>query len=333
MFSLPVHGGDIAGATKRFGSPADGWLDLSTGVNPFAYPLAPIDAALMRKLPDQAIWRSLRELAADYYRAPGVDSVVPVPGLQCFIRLLPRLRPLSRVAIVGPTYVEHSLAWSEAGHQVTVVETLERLGDADVVVAVNPNNPDGRRRDPGRLLEIGHRLALKDGLLIVDEAYGDLSPELSVASYAGKGLMVLRSFGKFFGLAGARLGFVIADLAFARQLLKIFDPWAISGPTLNAGLQALGDQDWGNAMRRRLKGEMAALDSVLITAGFPVLGGTSLFKLVSAPRAWMLYEYLGAQGVLTRPFADQPRWLRFGLPENEAGLDRLAAALAGFQQE
>lgn len=332
MFSLPIHGGDIAGATKRFGTPADGWLDLSTGVNPFAYPLAPFDPMLMRALPDRAMWRRLREAAAEHYRAPGVDSVVPVPGSQCIIRLLPRLRPLSHIAIVGPTYGEYSLAWSEAGHQVTIVETLERLGDADVVVVVNPNNPDGRRRDPQRLLEIGDRLASRDGLLIVDEAYGDLSPQLSVASYAGKGLMVLRSFGKFFGLAGARLGFVIADLASARQLLKIFDPWAISGPTLDAGIQALGDQEWTDCMRRRLKSEAAALDSLLIAGGLSVVGGSELFRLASAPRAWALYEYLGGCGILTRPFAEQPRWLRFGLPANQAEKDRLAAALAKFRE-
>ena len=83
-------------------------------------------------------------------------------------------------------------------------------------------------------------------------------------------------------------------------------------------------------MRARLDDEAAQLDAVIGKAGFGIAGGTALFRLADAPRAWALFEHLGRQGILVRPFAEHPRWLRIGLPLDRAARDRLAAALAAW---
>jgi cobalamin biosynthetic protein CobC len=330
-FALPTHGGDLASAESRFGKPQDGWLDLSTGINPFAYPLPELDSSLWRLLPGTELEKGLLTAAAAAYGVAEPGQLVMAPGSQSVIQALPRLRPFSHVAVVGPTYGEHASSWISAGHQLLPCETLDRIGDAEVVVVANPNNPDGRRHDPLRLLEIADRLAPRGGLVVVDEAFADTVPELSLAGQVRPGLLVLRSFGKFFGLAGVRLGFAITDPPLARILRSAFGPWSVSGPALAIGTVALADRRWMSEMRRRLAGEAAALDGVLTRGQLSVVGGTHLFRLVNAPRAWALYEHLGQRGILVRPFVSSPRWLRFGLPAGEDQARRLSQALEQFQ--
>ena len=201
------HGGDIGDAARRYGiDPAD-WLDLSTGINPRAYDTGPIPAASLQRLPEPGELKALLGAARAAYRVPDHAHVTAAPGTQALIQLLARSRRSSRVAVVGPTYSEHAIAWRSCGHEVVEIGEPD-AGDADVVVAVNPNNPDGRRIVPDRLAEMARDLAARDGILIVDEAFADAHPEISLAPRTGMpGLVVLRSFGKFFGLAGVRLGF------------------------------------------------------------------------------------------------------------------------------
>lgn len=331
-FALPAHGGDLATAEIRFGRPEGGWLDLSTGINPFAYPLEDISPAECRRLPDLALEAGLRATAAALYGASDAEQVVAAAGTQALIQLLPRFRPLSRVAIVGPTYSEHANSWSQIGHQVVPCESLDHVGEADVVVVVNPNNPDGRLYDRQYLADCADVLASRGGLLVVDEAFVDSTPELSVVPLARPGLVVLRSFGKFFGLAGLRLGFAIAEVPLARALRTSLGPWAISTPALLAGSAAMADTEWIAATRRSLAEEAATLDRLLAGAQLSVIGGTTLFRLVNAPRAWALYEHLGQRGILVRPFADSPRWLRIGLPGGEGPRARLGQALAEWTE-
>ncbi|HXP98414.1 MAG TPA: threonine-phosphate decarboxylase CobD [Telmatospirillum sp.] len=330
-FALPTHGGDLAAAEARFGRQADGWLDLSTGVSPFPYPLPAVDLTYCQRLPDATVEGDLRSVAAEAYGVLDAQKIVVAAGSQTIIQTLPRLRPFSRVAVIGPTYSEHAKSWMGAGHQVLPCETVERIGDAEVVVVVNPNNPDGRRHDLGRLLEISAALVAKGGLLVVDEAFGDVEPEQSLASHAGPGLLVLRSFGKFFGLAGLRLGFAIAEPSLARLLRTALGPWPVSGPALQIGQIALADRPWMEAARAKLFREAGLLDTLLVQANLSVTGGTPLFRLVNAPRAWALYEHLGQRGILVRPFAASPRWLRVGLPPGEDGRRRLVGALSDWR--
>jgi cobalamin biosynthetic protein CobC len=329
-FALPQHGGDLSLAAARFGQPSEGWLDLSTGINPFAYPLPDLPAAVWQKLPDSGDDLTLRRAAASYYGVDDPDLIAAAPGTQALLQVLPRLRPFSQVTVIGPTYGEYAKCWGNAGHHVTTIETLDRSVEADVVVVCHPNNPDGRQQDIGRLIELAEGLARRGGLLVVDEAFMDATPGLSLASRVRPGLVVLRSIGKFFGLAGVRLGFAIAEPQLARLLRQAMGPWAVSGPAISVGCALLEDGDWVAAMRRRLMQEAASLDGLFRQAGFSVVGGTPLFTLVNASRAWALYEYLGQQGILARPFAMAPRWLRFGLPPDPPARQRLAQALEAW---
>ena len=317
-------------AEARFGKPDQGWLDLSTGISPFAYPVPDLAPDVWQRLPGLADDLALREVAAGAYGVDDPDYLATAPGSQALLQILPRLRPFSQVAVIGPTYGEYGRCFSLAGHHVAPMETLDRTLDADVVVVCNPNNPDGRRHDTGRLLELAEGLAARGGLLLVDEAFCDVTPELSLAPHVRPGLVVLRSLGKFFGLAGMRLGFAVAEPQLARLLRQALGPWAVGGPVLEVGRRILSDADWIDEARKKLAHESNQLNSLLGRAGLSTIGGTSLFTLVNAPRAWALFEYLGQQGILARPFSTAPRWLRFGLPPGEAARQRLEDALKSW---
>jgi len=333
------HGGDLAWAAARFGPSNTGWLDLSTGINPHPYPLPPLPAEAWARLPGAEALAALRIAAADGYGAPLTAGVVPAPGTQALIQLLPRLRPRGRVAVLAPTYGEHARAWAAAGHAVAEVEpgaTGSAAADAvdglaetvDVVVVTNPNNPDGRIVPPARLTEAAARLAARGGWLVVDEAFADTVPVVSVAAAADRpGLVVLRSFGKFFGLAGVRLGFALAEPGLAARVAAALGPWAVSGPAIAVGTEALADRAWIAETRTALDRAAARLDRVLAAAGLGVAGGTALFRLVEDPAAPVVFERLGRAGVLVRHFPGRPARLRFGLPGGEPDWRRLAAAL------
>ena len=326
MTAEPAHGGALAWARARF-AVADDWLDLSTGINPHPYPFSPPPPEAWTRLPEAAELAALVAVAAARYGAAAA-SCAAAPGVQALIQLLPRLRPPATVAVVGPTYGEHAPAWEAAGHEVSTVAAETPLpGRFAVVVITNPNNPDGARHDRQALLGLAAELAARGGWLVVDESYADVAPEISVAADAGEALVVLRSFGKFYGLPGPRLGFALAAPALAARVRAGLGPWPVSGPALAVGIEALADAAWAAAMRERLGREAISLDRILAGAGLDVLGGTALFRWVGTPHAEALFEALGARGILARRFADQPRRLRFGLPGSAAAEARLAAAL------
>lgn len=321
------HGGGVDAAAARYGVPRERWLDLSTGINPYPYPLPGLDPQLWQRLPDEALMANLRRAAARHYRVDDETLVVPAPGSQALIRWLPRLLPPSAVAVVGPTYNEHAAAWAAAGHHVEEVGELpDPAARPRVVIVVNPNNPDGRVFPPERpLAETRHRL------VVVDEAFADTAPEISVAPWVGRpNLLVLRSLGKFFGLAGVRLGFALAAGKIASELRAALGPWPVSGPAAAVGAAALADEPWITATRTTLRGSAARLDAVLARHRLEVTGGTTLFRLAVHPRAGDLHEHLARAGILTRAFAAEPQRLRLGLPAGDEAFARLEAALADW---
>jgi cobalamin biosynthesis protein CobC len=326
----PEHGGGVDGIAERYGIPRDRWLDLSTGINPNPYPLPDLAREYWHRLPDAALDAWLRETAAARYGAPDAGRVVPAPGSQAIIQWLPRLLPTAKVAVVGPTYREHRCCWAAAGHAVAEIAAVEQVPeDAGVLVLANPNNPDGRIVDPDRLLSLaGNRL------LVVDEAFADLAPEISLARHAGRpDLVVLRSFGKFFGLAGIRLGFALLGEPLATRLRRALGPWSVSGPAAAVGAVALADDAWARAARTRLTAGSSRLDGLLMRTGLRIAGGTSLFRLVEHPRANELFELLARAAILVRRFAEQPAWLRFGIPGDDGAFDRLSEALAAWRPQ
>lgn len=322
------HGGDLAAAEARWGRPAEGWLDLSTGINPVPYSLPPIPAAAWQRLPQHDRLTLLLETARGFYGASADAPVMAAPGTQILIQLLPRLRPGARVAILGPTYGEHAACWAAEGASVTVVASIEDAAAAEVVVLVNPNNPDGRIVPPDQVLAMADAQAARGGLVVADEAFAEVAPEASVAVATGRpGLLILRSFGKFFGLAGIRLGFALGAASDISRLAGLLGPWAVPGPTIETGIAALSDQGWQVEARARLDADAARLTTLLLSHGFADRGGTDLFRLVEHPEAARIWDRMGRAGILVRPFPDRPALLRFGLPGDDAGFARLATAL------
>jgi cobalamin biosynthetic protein CobC len=317
------HGGRLDEAARRFPDAPVPWVDLSTGINPLAWAGPRADFAALRRLPHPAETQALETAAAAAFNLPDAAMLAAIPGAEAGLRLLPRLTGAASVGILGPTYGGHEEAWRAGGHDVHAVTSLEALPDTDALVIVNPNNPDGRAIPPEAL----HRLAGGPRLLIVDESFGDVTPHLSVAPHAHDRLIVLRSFGKFYGLAGVRLGFIIAGPNVIRQARAAFGDWPVSAEALAAGTAAYADRGWAEATRARLQQDAARLDQMLTGAGLELLGGTSLFRLCATKQAGLWFEHLARHGLLVRPFTFQPNWLRFGLPGTEAEWARLEAAL------
>lgn len=327
------HGGSLGRARSLFAHAPEPWVDLSTGINPHSYPLFDLPATVLARLPEPGRARQLAAVAAGAYDAPSPGHVVPAPGTQI---LLPRVCSLVKpghAAILGPTYAEHARAAALAGHVVAEGPDFSALFRADLAIVVNPNNPDGRVVPRADLLSLAAALRRRGGLLVVDEAFMDVGPrdELLCGDVGQGGIVVLRSFGKFFGLAGLRLGFAVASPEIAEHLDAGFGPWSVCGPALEYGIRALGDTAWQDAMRHRLAAEASRLDKLLAAHGVPVDGGTSLFRHVTTDEAARLFHALGQAGILVRNFADRPRALRFGLPAGEDDWQRLEAALSAWR--
>lgn len=318
------HGGRLRRAAAEHGIPLADWLDLSTGINPCGWPVPAIPAAAWARLPEDD--DGLVEAACEYYGAP---HCLPVAGSQAAIQALPRLREPGRVGVVAPGYAEHAEAWRAAGHAVVAVSHDTATPDGlDVLVLIHPNNPTGRSYALEDLLEWHERLAARGGWLVVDEAFMDCMPECSLAAQSHRpGLVVLRSLGKFFGLAGARVGFVLAEPGLLDRLADRLGPWPLSGPARQVARLALLDSAWQAAERPRLLAEGGRLAALLARHGLAPAGGTALFQRVVTERAGELHAALARRGILVRRF-DVPAALRFGLPGDEAAWRRLDRALA-----
>ena len=327
------HGGDLTEAMARFGGCAADWLDLSTGINPVPWPVAErLEMDIWTRLPAQAELTGLLDQARKSYRVPPEFGIIAAPGTQAIIQWLPRIAPDGPVAILVPTYGEHIDVWQAAGRTVFAASSLnEAVSAAPNVVLVNPNNPDGRLIPIKTLLDAAETIAARGGRLIVDEAFADLDPDCSLVPHmAGLPVVILRSFGKFFGLAGMRLGFAIAQPATADRLLAALGPWAVSGPAIQVGRQALADDEWIAATRQRLQSDAARLTMILEAGGMADMGGTALFRLTRSEQAREIHRHLAAHHIWTRIFDEQPTWIRFGLPGSDGAFQRLQAALASY---
>ncbi|MCC6134348.1 MAG: threonine-phosphate decarboxylase CobD [Candidatus Contendobacter sp.] len=325
------HGGGLRAAAVHYGIARGDWLDLSTGINPQGWSVPPLPPTVWQRLPEMN--DGLEAAAAAYYETP---HLLPVAGSQAAIQALPRLREPGRVGVLHPSYAEHAHAWRQAGHQVDLLlpDKLEAAVDQlDALMLVNPNNPTGQRFNSTLLLNWWARLAQRGGWLVIDEAFMDIAPEQSLTTQIGlPGLIVLRSLGKFFGLAGARVGFVMAESALRDRLQEALGPWSVSGPSRWIAAQAIADRNWQAQTRLRLEQAGKRLADLLQRQRLPVAGGTGLFQWVPLPEADFWQDALARRGILVRRFTDLPG-LRFGLPEVEAHWRRLELALAGVRAE
>jgi cobalamin biosynthetic protein CobC len=329
-----LHGGDVIAARRLFPGAPQPFIDLSTGINPHPYRLPRFPADFFERLPSSAATAELAAVAAKTYGASSAAYVAPAPGTQILLPLVASLVRPGRAAVLSPGYGELARAAALAGHKVAAVRDLTAAGNARLVLAGNPNNPDGRIFAAADLIGLAKTLHARGGVLVVDEAFMDVGPPgASLAPEVGRGnIIVLRSFGKFFGLAGVRLGLALAAPRIAARIAAILGPWAVSGPALAAGTKALADTVWIEQTRRRLATSAERLDAMLAASGFVSLGGTSLFRLVRVPGANKLFRHLGRAGILVRVFPQHPDWARFGLPANEPAWRRLQNALAAYRR-
>ena len=317
------HGGNLDVAMSRFGGKAEDWIDLSTGINRRPYPVGDLQPHRWNALPSRSDIKSLHEAAHTAYGTTA--PVLAVAGAQAAIQLLPHLARARRARILAPTYNEYAPRLAAAGWQVEEVGDLDALAGADLAIVVNPNNPDGRRHDPIALLA----MRLLVDRLLVDESFVDAVPGLSLASEAGReGLLVLRSFGKFYGLAGLRLGFVLGCEADIAVLAGMSGPWPVSGPAVEIGRRALFDRDWALATTSRLAREALRLDALADSAGWRLVGGTPLFRLYETGNGRAVQERLADMRIWSRIFEGRAGWLRLGLPGEDMEWSRLAAALS-----
>lgn len=318
-------------AALEYGIAEADWVDLSSGLAPWPFAVPDIPLHAWARLPETD--DGLEQAACDYY---GAAHVLPVAGSQMAIQLLPRLRRVGKVGVLSPCYAEHAEAWRRSGYIVR--EVLEQevdffLDSLDVLVVVNPNNPTGLSLTPGRLLDWHAKLAQRGGWLVVDEAFMDNTPHLSLAPVAHQvGLIVLRSFGKFFGLAGVRLGFVLAERRLLKLLAEQVGPWAVSGPTRVVGQACLLDTEGHARQRQRTEVASERLARLLAQHGFAPHGGCALFQWRITERAEALHEFMARRGILLRLFTHNSS-LRFGLPADEADWTRLAQAFEAYIRE
>lgn len=319
---MPEHGGNLDVAVARFGGRAQDWIDLSTGINRRPYPVGELPAACWSALPSKSALDALHVAAQKAY---GTEApILATHGAQAAIQLLPHVTSRGRARILGPTYSEYAAVFSAADWRVTETSDLDALAGADIAVMINPNNPDGRRHDPQQLLALLPRV----GRLVVDESFADAVAGVSLVSEAGRpGLLIIRSFGKFFGLAGLRLGFVIGAEADIAKLAAMVGPWPVSGAAIEIGARALSDRAWADATRERLMRDSLRLDAQVTPLGWRLIGGTPLFRLYETGDARAAQEKLARGKIWSRLLEGRAGWLRLGLPGEETEWARLSAAL------
>lgn len=306
------HGGGLDGAVRQYGGQRADWIDLSTGINLHPYEIGALSASDWAELPDHGAFQHLVEAARSFWSVPAEAAVLPTPGASAIIARIPALAPAGKVRIDMPTYNEHAAAFSAQGWDV------QGNSPADARVIVHPNNPDGR---------IWQASDADAPLTVIDESFCDVTPERSLIHLAGgPGVVVLKSFGKFWGLAGLRLGFAIGHPDLIARLSDLTGPWAVSGPALRVGRAALSDPAWADATRARLADEAARLDTLVVGSGGTLVGGTSLFRLYDVGDAAAWQARLAKAQIWSRAFPYSRTFLRLGLPPHDAW-HRLEAAL------
>lgn len=324
---LMRHGGALDAARRLYPDAPAPWLDLSTGINPNAWAGHDLAAIDFRALPAHTGLAALEAAAAAAFGASDVP-IAALPGTEIGLRLLAAIGLPAPIRTVAPTYRTHVEAFPNST-SIGVGE-LHEAGDAGgTIVLANPNNPDGRVIAPADLLDVARHLRARGGVLVVDEAFADVEPAVSVLPHLSPddGVLVFRSFGKFFGLAGVRLGFACGATTLVDALRRRLGDWPVSSAAIAIGTAAYADRSWIEATRGSIGAASARLDTVLALGGLTPVGACPLFRLVETDAAPALFDRLARAGILTRRFDYAPRWLRFGLPPDRAGLDRLACAL------
>lgn len=322
------HGGRLDDAIERFGGARSEWLDLSTGINRNPYPIRKIASEVLQNLPDKAAEAKLISNASAYFGVKEKSEIVAANGTQAIIQLLPSILDVKHVAIFSPTYGEHAHCWKNADVAVQTIAFRDAIpASCDCLVMVNPNNPTNHTFSLSEIEAIADALNQKGGWLIVDEAFGDSLPELSATHLESQNVIVLKSFGKFFGLAGVRLGFAIGAKSIMEKLSEKIGPWAVSGPALQIGARAYQDICWINANRKKLQKLSSTQEKALGSIEFAPISSNALFQYFNRQNASKIFEGLANRKILVRDFPEQEISIRFGICANDDELSRLILGL------
>jgi cobalamin biosynthetic protein CobC len=330
--TLKDHGGNIDQAMARHGGASSDWLDLSTGINPCAYPIPDLPSQAWSDLPTISNKERLHKAAKSAWSCRG--EVLAVSGAQAAIQMMPHFAPAAglpgrHAKILTPTYNEHANVLRLAGWNVEEVSQLEQLADCDLAIVVNPNNPNGRLYQPEQLAALLPHV----GRLVVDESFMDCETGYSLTTDTDKdGLIILRSFGKFYGLAGIRLGFVVASPQDIRVFNQLAGPWPVSGAAIEIGTTALSDHKWQNETILRLRKDAARLDILIQLSGATLVGGTPLFRLYDCPNAAVFQDQLAAHHIWSRIFPYSQSFIRLGLPGSQKDWEKLETAIKSIQK-
>ncbi len=326
-----MHGGALDRAVAKYGGEKAQWLDLSTGINPDPYPLPKVRSDVWHRLPDEELLEACHDAARKYYRSSAGVGIIAAPGTQALIQLLPQLTQAQKVWIVGPTYNEYERVFARCAETIIRQDLPQQIDDIDLIVVGLPNNPDGRLIDVDAVVELSRQLHIRGGLVLVDAAFGDVLNEgrHQLAELpSATGVLVLRSFGKFFGLAGLRLGFALGAPELIERIRDLLGPWAASGPSLAVGASAMRDHDWIDRAGEKLVQMRSQVEALLLRHGFTLVGATDLFVTASHDESKVCANILAQNHILVRTFDDNPDWIRFGLPGSQQELSRLENVLA-----
>lgn len=317
-----LHGGQLKEAKIQFPHVAQGWIDLSTGINPYAYPFSPMTPDRSTQLPSIEDEHRLRGLAALRYGVRDQHLIAVAPGTQILISLMPYILNAKQVCVFCPTYMEHIKTWQQTTvsvHQVVTLDDFMRFSTQEQTIGIicNPNNPDGRLFNVQQMQTIIHQWGSFHNHVVVDEAFMDFEGQTIASLLPHPALTILRSFGKTYGLAGVRLGFLLSNASYVEKLRKMLGPWPISGSALHVGLQALRNREWILKVKDQLSKQIKQFDQLFLYNACKVVGGTHLFRLIEMQEAHNLWKYLANHGIWVRKFDYNPQWLRFGLPQEQ----------------
>lgn len=317
-----LHGGQLKEAKIQFPHVVQRWIDLSTGINPYAYPFSPIAIDRSTQLPSIEDEHRLRGVAAFRYGVRDQHLIAIAPGTQILISLLPYILKAKQVCIFCPTYMEHIKTWQQAGmpvHRVTTLDDFMSFSTQEQTIGIlcNPNNPDGRLLNVQQMQAIIHQWGSFRNHVVVDEAFMDFEGQTIASLLPHPALTILRSFGKTYGLAGVRIGFFLSNATYVEKVRQMLGPWAISGHALHIGLQALKNREWVLQVKGQLSKQVKQFDQLFIQHGCKIVGGTHLFRLVEMQEAHDLWQYLANNGIWVRKFDYNSQWLRFGLPPEQ----------------
>ena len=323
------HGGNLDKAISFYGGKESEWIDLSTGINPNSYPIPKLSISDWRSLPTKTEIKDLESIIKSKQKIS--SEIIMVPGAQMAINFLPFLLKGegTEVRILTPTYNEYNYCFTNTGFKVNSCQKFNQLFNSDIAIIVNPNNPDGKIYEINELFELSKSVKI----LIVDESFIDSVECDSIVNQLNEdvsNIIVIRSFGKFFGLAGLRLGYVFSGKEIIRKFKRFFGPWQISKMSVKIATIAFSDDVWIKKTKNNLNEKANAIDNLMKKINWKITGGTNLFRLYSTSNSDLAQKLLAEKFIWSRKFSYSKKWIRLGIP-NERDFKKLKKIVMRLQ--